>query len=157
LGPPIIENKILQSAVKTLLEPIFEQDAHVFTYGFRPGKLLHQAKNGVWKYLMDNPGGCVQDSRPPQPAASNPGIKRKKSADYVLAWSWGNKSWQKGVEPASSSFKHALMQGIMAAGQGDPGNLLKQLPSVGFTWCCCFKNLDHVSITQDSPKTRGTL
>lgn len=43
LGVPAFEDKIVQRAVAMLLEPIYEQDFHPSSYGFRPGKSAHQA------------------------------------------------------------------------------------------------------------------
>lgn len=43
LGIPTFEDKVLQRAIKMLIEPIFEQDFYDFSYGFRPGKSQHQA------------------------------------------------------------------------------------------------------------------
>jgi len=43
LGIPTIEDKVLQMGVKTVLEPIYEEDFKDFSYGFRPGRSQHQA------------------------------------------------------------------------------------------------------------------
>ena len=43
LGLPALEDKIAQRAVADLLESIYEQDFHEFSYGFRPGRSAHQA------------------------------------------------------------------------------------------------------------------
>jgi len=43
LGLPALEDKIAQRAVADLLESIYEQDFHEFSYGFRPGRNAHQA------------------------------------------------------------------------------------------------------------------
>ncbi len=43
LGLPALEDKIVQRAVADLLEGIYEQDFHEFSYGFRPGRSAHQA------------------------------------------------------------------------------------------------------------------
>ena len=43
LGLPTLEDKIVQRAVTDLLESIYEQDFHEFSYGFRPGRSAHQA------------------------------------------------------------------------------------------------------------------
>ena len=43
IGIPTYEDKILQRAVAMLLEPIYEEEFHDFSYGFRPGKSPHQA------------------------------------------------------------------------------------------------------------------
>jgi RNA-directed DNA polymerase len=43
LGLPALEDKIVQRSVADLLESIYEQDFHEFSYGFRPGRSAHQA------------------------------------------------------------------------------------------------------------------
>jgi len=52
LGIPTIEDKILQNAVKKVIEPIYEQEFADFSYGFRPGKSQHQALERIWKEIM---------------------------------------------------------------------------------------------------------
>ena len=43
LGVPTIEDKLLQSAVAGILDPIYEQEFYEYSYGFRTGKSAHQA------------------------------------------------------------------------------------------------------------------
>jgi group II intron reverse transcriptase/maturase len=43
LGIPTIEDKVVQRAVVKLLERVYEEDFHSFSYGFRPGKGCHDA------------------------------------------------------------------------------------------------------------------
>ena len=52
LGIPTIEDKILQNAVKKVIEPIYEQEFVDFSYGFRPEKSQHQALERIWKEIM---------------------------------------------------------------------------------------------------------
>ena len=59
IGIPTFEDKILQRAVVMLMEPIYEQDFHNGSYGFRPGRSAHQALEEVWKTTMDVTGGWV--------------------------------------------------------------------------------------------------
>jgi len=54
LGIAALEDKIVQQAVKTVLEQIYEVDFLGFSYGFRPGQSQHQALDAlnagiVWK------------------------------------------------------------------------------------------------------------
>ena len=51
LGIPTIKDRVVQTAVKILLEPIFEEDFSNCSYGFRPGRNCHQALQAVWKWL----------------------------------------------------------------------------------------------------------
>jgi len=57
IGIPTLEDKILQRAVVMLLEPIYEQDFAVWSYGFRPGRSAHQALEALWQAIMSM-GGC---------------------------------------------------------------------------------------------------
>lgn len=51
LGIPTIKDRIVQTAVTLVLEPIFETDFQDFSYGFRSGKNCHQAVQAVWKWM----------------------------------------------------------------------------------------------------------
>jgi RNA-directed DNA polymerase len=59
IGIPTLEDKVLQRAVVMLLEPVYEQDFHDGSYGFRPGRSAHGALESLWKGLMDMGGGWV--------------------------------------------------------------------------------------------------
>src|ERR1043166_2942546 len=43
IGIPAFEDKVLQRAVTMILNEIYEQDFHSFSYGFRPERSAHQA------------------------------------------------------------------------------------------------------------------
>lgn len=51
LGIPTIKDRVVQTAVKIILEPIFEADFHDFSYGFRSQRSCHQALQAVWKWM----------------------------------------------------------------------------------------------------------
>lgn len=51
LGIPTIKERVIQQAVKLVIEPILEVDFQDCSYGFRPGKSGHQAIREVSKYL----------------------------------------------------------------------------------------------------------
>lgn len=51
LGIPIIKDRVLQSAVKILIEPIFEADFEEFSYGFRPNLSTKDAFREIYKWL----------------------------------------------------------------------------------------------------------
>jgi RNA-directed DNA polymerase len=51
LGIPTIRDRVVQTAAKLILEPIFEADFKDFSYGFREGKSSHQAIQAVWKWM----------------------------------------------------------------------------------------------------------
>jgi group II intron reverse transcriptase/maturase len=59
IGIPTIEDKILQRAVAMVLEAVYEQDFLPFSWGFRPGKRMHDALQGLRDWLMSNRGGWV--------------------------------------------------------------------------------------------------
>jgi len=43
LGIPTVADRVVQAALKLVLEPIFEADFQPFSYGFRPGRRAHDA------------------------------------------------------------------------------------------------------------------
>jgi len=47
LGISALENKIVERGIATILEHIYEQDFHEFSYGFRPKRNAHQALKQV--------------------------------------------------------------------------------------------------------------
>ena len=57
IGIPSLEDKIVQAAVVSLLEPIYEEDFFDFSYGFRPRRNQHQALDAVLKPIK---GGRVR-------------------------------------------------------------------------------------------------
>ena len=59
LGIPTFEDKILQRAVVMVLEPIYEQDFLDCSYGFRPGRIAHQALDALWQTSRDGCGWIV--------------------------------------------------------------------------------------------------
>jgi group II intron reverse transcriptase/maturase len=61
LGIPTHEDKVLQRAVKMVLEPIYEEEFYDFSYGYRPGRSAHQALEALWKGLMNSRVSWVLD------------------------------------------------------------------------------------------------
>jgi len=51
LGIPVIADRVVQAAVKIVIEPLFEADFLDFSYGFRPRKSAHEALREVYKWL----------------------------------------------------------------------------------------------------------
>src|SRR5512146_2660137 len=47
LGIPALEDKIVQQAVRMILEPIYEAEFVGFSYGFRPGRSAHDALDAL--------------------------------------------------------------------------------------------------------------
>jgi RNA-directed DNA polymerase len=57
LGIPTFEDKLLQRAVKEVLEAIYEQDFKDCSWGFRPGRDAHGALKALWDGVKQL-GGC---------------------------------------------------------------------------------------------------
>jgi len=51
LGIPIIADRVVQAAVKIVMEPLFEAIFKNFSYGFRPRKDAHMALREIYKWL----------------------------------------------------------------------------------------------------------
>jgi group II intron reverse transcriptase/maturase len=61
LGIAALEDKIVQQAVATVLNAIYEEDFKGFSYGFRPGRDQHQALDALYVGLTQRPIGWVVD------------------------------------------------------------------------------------------------
>nr|QNO42328.1 hypothetical protein KODGCDNG_00015 [Methanosarcinales archaeon ANME-2c ERB4]QNO43037.1 hypothetical protein HGKCJMEE_00015 [Methanosarcinales archaeon ANME-2c ERB4]QNO43215.1 hypothetical protein IMGOGGGD_00015 [Methanosarcinales archaeon ANME-2c ERB4]QNO43760.1 hypothetical protein ALLGJMBF_00012 [Methanosarcinales archaeon ANME-2c ERB4]QNO43840.1 hypothetical protein HEAIHDEL_00002 [Methanosarcinales archaeon ANME-2c ERB4] len=61
LGIPAVEDKIVQMAIKKILEAIFEQDFIDTSYGFRPNRSCHDALKKLNKTIMTGPVNFVVD------------------------------------------------------------------------------------------------
>ncbi len=53
LGIPVIKDRVVQMAVKMVIEPIFEADFQNNSYGFRPKRDAHQAVDDVKNCLLE--------------------------------------------------------------------------------------------------------
>ena len=53
LGIPTVKDRIVQTAVLLILEPIFEADFLDCSFGFRPGRSAHQALDKIAEHLRD--------------------------------------------------------------------------------------------------------
>lgn len=51
LGIPTVKDRVVQTALVLLLEPIFEADMHPQSYGYRKGKDAHQAMDSICRAL----------------------------------------------------------------------------------------------------------
>ena len=51
LGIPVIADRVVQAAVKIVMEPVFEADFKDFSYGFRPKRDAHGALREIYKYI----------------------------------------------------------------------------------------------------------
>ena len=54
LGIPTIRDRVVQGALKLILEPIFEADFQDGSYGYRPKRSAHQAVNKVARAVVEN-------------------------------------------------------------------------------------------------------
>jgi group II intron reverse transcriptase/maturase len=62
LGIAALEDKIVQQAVKTVLEQIYEEDFLGFSYGFRPGRSCHNALDALWVGITHRKVNWVLDA-----------------------------------------------------------------------------------------------
>lgn len=62
LGISALEDKIVQQAVVTVLEPIYEEEFLGFSYGFRPGRSQHRALDALWMGISERPVSWVLDA-----------------------------------------------------------------------------------------------
>jgi RNA-directed DNA polymerase len=62
LGIAALEDKIVQQAVKTVLEQIYEEDFLGFSYGFRPGRSCHNALDALWMGIAHRKVNWVLDA-----------------------------------------------------------------------------------------------
>lgn len=53
LGIPTVRDRVVQCAVKLIMEPILEEDFKDCSYGFRPGRSAHQALDAVHANLRE--------------------------------------------------------------------------------------------------------
>jgi RNA-directed DNA polymerase len=61
LGVAALEDKIVQQAVATILNQIYEEDFRGFSYGFRPGRSQHQALDALTYALLRKKVNWVLD------------------------------------------------------------------------------------------------
>ena len=62
LGIAALEDKIVQQAVKTVLEQVYEEDFLGFSYGFRPGRSCHNALDALWVGIAHRKVNWVLDA-----------------------------------------------------------------------------------------------
>jgi group II intron reverse transcriptase/maturase len=62
LGIAALEDKIVQQAVVTVLNQIYEEDFVGFSYGFRPGRSQHQALDALWVGIMRKKVNWILDA-----------------------------------------------------------------------------------------------
>lgn len=59
IGIPTFEDKVLQTAIRMLMEAIYEEDFLDCSYGFRPRRSAHDALDALWKSVMSMGGAWV--------------------------------------------------------------------------------------------------
>ena len=62
LGIAALEDKVVQQAVVTILNQIYEEDFLGFSYGFRPGRSQHQALDALWVGIMRRKVNWILDA-----------------------------------------------------------------------------------------------
>ena len=58
LGIPTVADRVVQAALKLVLEPIFEADFAPCSYGFRPNRRAQDAIAEIHHYTTNRIGGC---------------------------------------------------------------------------------------------------
>ncbi len=59
LGIPTVKDRIVQQAVKLIIEPVFEADFKDFSYGYRPNRSAKLASREVYRYLNFGISGII--------------------------------------------------------------------------------------------------
>jgi retron-type reverse transcriptase len=62
IGIAVLEDKIVQQAVVTILNQIYEEAFLGFSYGFRPKRNPNQALDGVWVGITERKVNWVLDA-----------------------------------------------------------------------------------------------
>jgi RNA-directed DNA polymerase len=62
LGIAALEDKVVQQAVVTVLNQIYEEDFQGFSYGFRPGRSQHDALDALWVGIMRKKVNWILDA-----------------------------------------------------------------------------------------------
>jgi RNA-directed DNA polymerase len=65
LGIPTVTDRVVQAALKNILEPIFEADFYPVSFGFRPGKSAHGALEYLRILLRPKVAGSTAERRLP--------------------------------------------------------------------------------------------
>lgn len=65
LGIPTVKDRVVQSATKSIMEPIFEADFYPTSFGFRPGKSVHGALEHL-RLMMSGHGLRVSPREKPR-------------------------------------------------------------------------------------------
>lgn len=75
LGIPTVRDRVVQAAMKNVLEPVFEADFFPVSYGFRPGKSAHAALEHLRLLLRPKERGSKDDRQLPYQWAIEGDIK----------------------------------------------------------------------------------
>jgi len=75
LGIPTVTDRVVQAAMKNIIEPIFEADFFPVSYGFRPGKSVHGALEHLKMLLRPRDVGPTAERRLPYQWAIEGDIK----------------------------------------------------------------------------------
>jgi RNA-directed DNA polymerase len=65
LGIPTVRDRVVQAAVKNILEPVFEADFYPVSHGFRPGKCAHGALEHLRLLMRPKATGAQSERRLP--------------------------------------------------------------------------------------------
>ena len=59
LGIPTVRDRVVQQAVKLIIEPIFEANFKSFSYGYWPGRSAKEASREIYKYMNFGISGII--------------------------------------------------------------------------------------------------
>src|SRR4029077_4068864 len=106
LGIPGIADRVVQAALKLVLEPIFEADFEPVSYGFRPKRRAHDAIAEIhhfgtrgYRWVLD------ATSRRPSTTSHTPSLWSGcgRSSRTSGCWRWSRRSSSPGCSPSSVS------------------------------------------------------
>jgi RNA-directed DNA polymerase len=86
LGIAALEDKIVQQAVVTILNQIYEEDFRGFSYGFRPGRSQHQALDALYVAITRKKVNWILDCRSRRKTRPFWRVKRSHGVGYAMAF-----------------------------------------------------------------------
>ena len=124
LGIPTVTDRIVQTALRNVIEPIFEKDFAVQSYGFRPGRGCKDALRRVDELLKEGRTWVVDadikayfDTIPPRRRKGQAGVGGRASHDRLM------KLVEKKIADGRvlELIRSYLKQGVMEAHQQSEG------------------------------------
>ena len=110
LGIPAIRDRVVQGALKLILEPIFEADFHDGSYGYRPKRTAQQAVDRVAEAIVRNKTRVIDvdsaayfdsvrhDQVSPVPETGTPGLSWR-GLETAYGEPTRARSWKRRIQP----------------------------------------------------------